>query len=69
MLAAKGEWAVFGRISTIITKNGPKRNVEMVFEKDKGAVQNDFTTGWTIAEIAQIHDKLVVWAREQGELV
>lgn len=66
-LATKGEWTVLGRLLSYRLPNGQKRHVDLIFVKDERFKPNDVGTGWTVAELATLHNKLVEWARLIGE--
>lgn len=70
VLATKGEWTVSARLVEFSTKEtGKVRRTEMFFLEDKNYKTNSFTTGWTVQELALLHNKLVEWTKEIGETI
>ena len=64
VLGMRGGWVIKGRV---VVYNGrhEQRRVEMVIEK-VGNVQFQ-EVGWTIQELAELHNTLVKWKTKIGE--
>lgn len=70
VLAAKAEMTALGRLVKYNTaKTGPQRKVEVVFVRNNLIKPNDLPTGWSIEELATIHNKLIEWGKSIGELL
>lgn len=62
VLGMRGNWVVKGRV---IVYNGRQRRVEMLLEKTQNTQQQE--VGWTIEELAELHNILVKWKEKIKE--
>lgn len=64
-LAIKGELTAVARLVSFNTKQtGHVRQVELVFYTDERVKLNDLGTGWTLEDLANLHNMLLKFNQE-----
>lgn len=63
VLGMRGGWVVKGRV---VVYNGRERRTELLLEKVQSVQYQE--VGWTIEELAELHNTLVKWKQKIGEV-
>ena len=63
VLGMRGGWVVKARI---VVYHGHERRAELLLEKVQTVQYQE--VGWTVEELAELHNKLVQWKKKVGEI-
>ena len=62
LLGVRGGWIIKARV---VLYHGRQRRSELYFEKAQDLGFQE--VGWTVEELADLHNKLVLWKEKHGE--